>query len=1216
MKNRLCSVLTLLLLVATSSLYAQPVSTWQPTGGGDWTDPLNWDSPPSPGDEVVFGTVDGTITNIPAGFTVSDLRKNGPGTVTLAGDLNITRDLIIDDGALVFGTGTTVTFNGTSTSQSIGSATFDNLVIDKPSSTSTTIGSPFNYVLTNPISAVGNLTVNGTMSVLRGVFSFCSTPSATFTHNLTNLVIGGSNSTVTIDLLLGVITSNTEVLLTNAINNANVTVNVSGNLTATTVAPIDGGITLAMVSPNAGNGGTCTLNVAGNFNVTVRMIMGGNGFRSGFSPVGPQISPVFNLGTANTAGTGNFVISDPASVYVSNTDGPAGLPTFTFVGGTTASPATYNVPFSVFGSNLGANASRVQNINGVYSVPTGSSVTIADRIERFLQLNGTLIIENGGGIDAMTIGSGATNPRMFMAPNARLIVRSLPGLGDGTGPTAGEFAINQASGGNPWDLISLQTNGTIEYAATTAGVQNVNPFTYNVLEINRPTGSYMPPTTFTNPNVATGNLTIDTLRLFRGILRLTNAATVVRNHTVGTLEIGSTGSVATILGTNTAIFVNSHNNGASSTLTITGNTTVRANATGVAITAAGAITATPTFGPTTLTFEGNLTTLGISSLQLAVNAAVGSTIPTLNLRDTVQLSSGSRINLNPSGTVGALINLGGSAPMLFDVQPTSLLGTPGSPSNARGSYVIVAGSEVVLPSGAAIAVMNPGTLTVNGALTCQEGSELISTLTGSGSGTTNFTLGTSGTIRLAKVEGLGDGTLLNPVSNIPLFIRRTAPSSGTPGNWVISSINSAGTIEYNGTGQTVTPRNTPNNYFNLAFSGSGSKTLGGDVDVANSLALNGGVVSTGIANLLRVNSTGATAITRTAGHINGRLQRAYPNSLSEVRFFPVGDTTTYRPISLEAGTGAIVPLEVRLVSGDAGALGSVTAPLQLVSGVRYYDITNNSLSDNISISQVEDMQVSGDDGVVNPSSIRVATRTTGNWAGQGGSISSVPSLITSTAFSESLTPSSKLFVALGSESTDNPLPVELLSFTGTSTVQGVKLGWETASESESNGFTVLRRVEGENAWTEVSSYQSDNALRAQNALNGASYSFTDKSLLEVGKSYEYQLRETGFDGQVVTLETITLTIRFNTTRMFELAQNYPNPFNPTTSIRYQIPTAETVNLKVYDILGKEVATLVNGRQEAGNYTVPFNAVRLASGVYFYRLQAGGFVETRKMLLVK
>ncbi|MCS7211837.1 MAG: T9SS type A sorting domain-containing protein [Chloroherpetonaceae bacterium] len=85
---------------------------------------------------------------------------------------------------------------------------------------------------------------------------------------------------------------------------------------------------------------------------------------------------------------------------------------------------------------------------------------------------------------------------------------------------------------------------------------------------------------------------------------------------------------------------------------------------------------------------------------------------------------------------------------------------------------------------------------------------------------------------------------------------------------------------------------------------------------------------------------------------------------------------------------------------------------------------------------------------------------------------------------------------------------------------------------------------------------------------------------------------------------------------FALFQNYPNPVNPSTTIRYALPTAAMVSLKVYDVLGREVATLVSERQAAGEYAVPFNATGLASGVYFYRLQAGSYVETKKMMLAK
>ena len=85
---------------------------------------------------------------------------------------------------------------------------------------------------------------------------------------------------------------------------------------------------------------------------------------------------------------------------------------------------------------------------------------------------------------------------------------------------------------------------------------------------------------------------------------------------------------------------------------------------------------------------------------------------------------------------------------------------------------------------------------------------------------------------------------------------------------------------------------------------------------------------------------------------------------------------------------------------------------------------------------------------------------------------------------------------------------------------------------------------------------------------------------------------------------------------FYLSQNYPNPFNPSTKINYSVPEYGLVTIKVYDVLGYEVATLVNKEQVAGSYEVDFNAARLSSGIYFYKLQSGSFIETKKMILLK
>jgi hypothetical protein len=85
---------------------------------------------------------------------------------------------------------------------------------------------------------------------------------------------------------------------------------------------------------------------------------------------------------------------------------------------------------------------------------------------------------------------------------------------------------------------------------------------------------------------------------------------------------------------------------------------------------------------------------------------------------------------------------------------------------------------------------------------------------------------------------------------------------------------------------------------------------------------------------------------------------------------------------------------------------------------------------------------------------------------------------------------------------------------------------------------------------------------------------------------------------------------------FDLSQNYPNPFNPTTKVNFDLPKDGMVSLKVYDMSGREVATMVNGFRTAGFYTIDFNAANLSSGVYFYSISAGEFSAVKKMALIK
>ena len=132
---------------------------------------------------------------------------------------------------------------------------------------------------------------------------------------------------------------------------------------------------------------------------------------------------------------------------------------------------------------------------------------------------------------------------------------------------------------------------------------------------------------------------------------------------------------------------------------------------------------------------------------------------------------------------------------------------------------------------------------------------------------------------------------------------------------------------------------------------------------------------------------------------------------------------------------------------------------------------------------------------------------------------------------------------------------------------------------------------------------------------GISYFHGSKDLFTYG---EFSLAAWSIDG-VAGGDTALLDVNNSTSTLpgkYSLEQNYPNPFNPSTSIKYSIPKAGQVKLNVYSVTGKLVANLVDEFKTAGNYTVNFNAVNLASGVYFYRLSSGSFVENKKMILVK
>lgn len=201
-----------------------------------------------------------------------------------------------------------------------------------------------------------------------------------------------------------------------------------------------------------------------------------------------------------------------------------------------------------------------------------------------------------------------------------------------------------------------------------------------------------------------------------------------------------------------------------------------------------------------------------------------------------------------------------------------------------------------------------------------------------------------------------------------------------------------------------------------------------------------------------------------------------------------------------------------------------------------------------------------------------------------------------------------------------PLPVELTTFTANVFDGKVNLRWATATEVDNYGFEVQRSAFSNQRtanWETIGFVEGHG-----NSNSPKEYTFTDE-ITAPGK-YSYRLKQIDTDGSFEYSNTVTVNAGEIIPEKFELSQNYPNPFNPVTKIQYSIPAViaseakQSVNatLKVYDIIGREVAVLVNESKEAGVYEVEFDATKLSSGLYFYSLSAAGKTITKKMMLLR
>jgi hypothetical protein len=185
------------------------------------------------------------------------------------------------------------------------------------------------------------------------------------------------------------------------------------------------------------------------------------------------------------------------------------------------------------------------------------------------------------------------------------------------------------------------------------------------------------------------------------------------------------------------------------------------------------------------------------------------------------------------------------------------------------------------------------------------------------------------------------------------------------------------------------------------------------------------------------------------------------------------------------------------------------------------------------------------------------------------------------------------------------LPVELTSFQADRSTRGIQISWTTATEIENAGFELERKAAGDREFTTIA------------FIPGSGTSFVPRSYvyedLQAGEAFtEYRLKQIDADGtahvsRVIAVEAVGTSMSL---------QSYPNPSNPSTTIDFYLPFRTNATLEIFDALGRHVKTLVDSEHESGRYNVQFDGSGLASGVYLYRLQAGGFVQSKKLILLR
>ena len=377
---------------------------------------------------------------------------------------------------------------------------------------------------------------------------------------------------------------------------------------------------------------------------------------------------------------------------------------------------------------------------------------------------------------------------------------------------------------------------------------------------------------------------------------------------------------------------------------------------------------------------------------------------------------------------------------------------------------------------------------------------------------------------------------------------------------------------------------------------SNGVTLNSNFTVPGTLSITNGLFKTGSYTLtiegeLFISSPSVSnMIVLDDGTNQGTLKRKVSDNTAY--YFYAGDTrgtSEYSPVTLTfSGTtfsDAYILLKLNNIKHSSNASTS-----NYIS--RYWDVTTAGTFTNLNYTillNYVDADITGTESDL----------VLGKWNGSVWDYLGSPN-ISSNYFEKSGLTSFSTFTG----GTQNAMPISLASFSYSVIGKDVKLSWATSEEINNSGFDVERKtLNGE--WLKAGFVQGNN--------KPSQYEYTDKNLT-TGK-YQYRLKQIDFNGNY-EYHNLDGIVDIGIPAKFDLSQNYPNPFNPVTNISYQVASSGLVKITVYDMLGKEVKTLVNEFKEPGYYNTNFDAGNMNSGIYFYKMNAGNFTSVKKLVLIK